>query len=86
MSNLVTLDLPNCTGKQREDFNKRLNGTLLTSQWMKIDKLTTCWETFHSNSDGIISDLKKAKADSGAPKVEYAFLVGGDDYLHQGNI
>jgi len=79
MTNLVTLDLPDCTSKQREDFNSSLNGTLLTNIWRKLPKLTTSWETFHSDEDGILSDLRKAKSKSGAPKVEYAFLVGGED-------
>jgi hypothetical protein len=81
---LITFDLPSATDKQREIFYE----SLIKKNWVKISSLTTAWEaTFLekvTRADAVTeleSDLRIAKNESKAPKVEYAIQLDPVDLV-----
>jgi hypothetical protein len=76
---LITMDLPNITEEQRDQFYDILK----EEKWLKIKKMTTTWKVSFSDEitrdDAIIAlenDIKKAKQNCRISKVEYAVQLG----------
>ncbi len=81
---LVTLDLKNTSDDEREKFYEVLE----QEKWKKIKSLTTSWKvsfnddfTYEEAIKTIKNDLKKAKKDSKASDVEYAFQLNKEKVL-----
>jgi hypothetical protein len=75
---LITLDLPNASDDQRDQFY----AVLENEDWQKITDLTTAWEISFQDGgarSGVIgtieNDLKKALISSKLEKVEYALQM-----------